>query len=146
MRLSGKGIALTVFLAVLAAVIGTCVSAHFILQQRHTPSLHTYVHKELDLTAQQDRRIDAIEKEFAARRRARETELHAANAQLAAAIQARHEYTPEVQAAVNRFHSAMGELQKETILHVLAMRKVLTPEQAAKFDGRIGEALTHHAP
>ena len=75
-----------------------------------------------------------------------EAELRAANAELARAIQSRHEYSPEVQAAVNRFHAAMGELQKETILHVLAMRTVLTPEQAQQFDTRIGEALTDQAP
>ena len=80
------------------------------------------------------------------RRRAREAELRAANAELARAIQARHEYSPQVQAAVERFHDAMGELQKETILHVLAMRTVLTPDQAVQFDQRIGEALTEQAP
>ena len=72
--------------------------------------------------------------------------MRAANAELARAIQSRHEYSPEVQAAVERFHGAMGELQKETILHVLAMRTVLTPAQAQQFDARIGEALTEQAP
>ena len=76
------------------------------------------------------------------RRKAREADLRAANAALAAAIQARHTYSPEVQAAVERFHHTMGELQKETILHVLDMRKVLTPAQAARFDQRIAQALT----
>ena len=65
---------------------------------------------------------------------------------LAAAIQARHEYGPEVEAAVERFHAAMGALQLETVQHVLAMRKVLTPEQAAKFDRRVSEALTNETP
>jgi hypothetical protein len=87
-----------------------------------------------------------LEQDFAVRRRAREAELRAANAELARAIQVRHEYSPEVQAAVERFHDAMGELQKETILHVLAMRTVLTPDQALEFDKRIGEALTEQTP
>ena len=47
---------------------------------------------------------------------------------------------------MERFHDAMSELQKETILHVLAMRTVLTPDQAVQFDQRIGEALTEQAP
>ena len=85
----------------------------------------------------------ALEQDFAVRRRVREAELRAANAQLAAAIQARHEYSPEVAAAVERFHAAMGALQSETVEHVLAMRKVMTPEQAAKFDRRVSEALTN---
>jgi Spy/CpxP family protein refolding chaperone len=68
--------------------------------------------------------------------------MHAANVDLATAIQAHHAYTPQVQAAVDRFHHAMEELQKETILHVLAMRAVLTPGQAAKFDQTIAKSLT----
>ena len=40
----------------------------------------------------------------------------------------------------------MGALQLETVQHVLAMRKVLTPEQAAKFDRRVSEALTNETP
>ena len=47
-----------------------------------------------------------------------------------------------MQAAVDRFHPAMGELQKQTILHVLAMRAVLTPEQALLFDQTVQRSLT----
>ena len=36
----------------------------------------------------------------------------------------------------------MGELQKESIVHVLAMRSVLTDKQAALFDETIVRALT----
>ena len=146
MRLLSRGVLVTVVLAALAAGLGTWLGAGYVFERRHEPSLHEYVHDELDLTADQERRLEALELEFAVKRRAREAELRAANAELAAAIQARHEYSAEVQAAVERFHRAMGELQKETILHVLAMRKTLTPEQAVKFDRRISEALTEQAP
>lgn len=141
-----RGLVLTVILTVLAAIGGTWIGARYIYDQRHQPSLHEFVHEELRLTAEQEQRLEVIEQDFAVRRRAREAELRAANAELARAIQARHEYSPQVQAAVDRFHGAMGELQKETILHVLAMRTVLTPDQAVKFDQRIGEALTEQAP
>jgi Spy/CpxP family protein refolding chaperone len=65
-----------------------------------------------------------------------------ANAELAAAINAQHRYGPEVQAAVEHFHDIMGQLQKETIVHVMQMRAILTPQQAAIFDKRVSEALT----
>ena len=39
----------------------------------------------------------------------------------------------------------MGELQKETVVHILQMRAILTPEQAAIFDRRVSEALTEDA-
>ena len=68
--------------------------------------------------------------------------MRAANAQLAQAFQQNHAYTPEVQAAIDRFHRAMGELQKETIVHTLAMRSVLTPDQAIRFDETVVRSLT----
>ena len=141
-----RGLILTLLLTLFAAIGGTWIGARYIYEQRHQPSLHEFVHEELQLTEEQKQRLEVIEQAFAVRRRAREAELRAANAELARAIQARHEYSPQVQAAVERFHDAMGELQKETILHVLAMRTVLTPDQAVQFDQRIGEALTEQAP
>jgi len=146
MKLVGRGLVLTLILAVLAGAGGCFLAARYIFEQHRTPSLHEFVHHELDLSKEQQQRLDALEQTFAVRRKAREAELRAANAELAAAIQARHEYSPEVRAAVERFHHAMGELQKETIVHVLEMRKVMTPEQATRFDRRIGEALTDQAP
>jgi hypothetical protein len=40
---------------------------------------------------------------------------------------------------------AMGELQKATLRHVFAMRAVLRPDQAARFDAAISKALTRPA-
>lgn len=140
-----RGLILTLVLTLFAAVGGTWIGARYIYAQQHQPSLHEFVHEELKLNADQQTRLATLEQDFAVRRRAREAELRAANAELARAIQARHEYSPEVQAAVERFHDAMGELQKETILHVLAMRAILTPEQARQFDARISESLTEQA-
>jgi nickel and cobalt resistance protein CnrR len=146
MKAVSRGLVLTLLLTLLAAIGGTWIGARYIYDQGHQPSLHEFVHEELKLAPEQRQRLDVLEQDFAVRRRAREAELRAANAELARAIQARHEYSPEVKAAVERFHDAMGELQKETILHVLAMRTILTPEQAVQFDKRIGEALTEQAP
>ena len=91
--------------------------ARFVLPQRHSPSLHELVHKELDLSKEQKEKIAMLEGQFAARRQAREEQLHAANAELAAAINERHEYSPEVRTAVAHFDKAMGELQKKTVEH-----------------------------
>lgn len=139
--------ALTLILSVLVAILGVWGGAQYVTHrmQRPTP-LHELVHEKLGLTADQERRIAGMERDHEARRQALEAEMRAANAQLAQAFQQTHAYTPQVQAAIDRFHRAMGELQKETILHVLSMRKVLTPDQAAKFDRRIAEALTEETP
>ncbi len=145
MRFVTRGLLFTLLLAMVAACIGTWIGIAAANRGSDSPSMHAFVHEELQLSADQERRLEAIEARYAERRRLRETELRAANVQLAAAIQERHAYSPEVQAAVDRIHRAMGELQKETILHVLEMRTVLTPNQAAQFDERISEALTEQS-
>ena len=145
MKGMSRGLLLTLILTIIAGAVGALCTVHYIQSRREPPSLHAFVHKEIRLTKEQAAQLDRLEQDFSVRRRAREAELRAANAELAAAIQARHEYSPEVAAAVERFHHAMGELQKETIVHVLAMRRVLPPEQAKKFDARVAEALTEPA-
>ena len=144
MKALSRGLILTLVLALVAAVIGVWIGTRYIGREDKS-SVHQFVHRELNLSSAQDRRLEALEQAFAVRRREREARLRAANAELAAAIQSRHEYSPEVQAAVERFHHEMGELQKETILHVLEMRKVMTPEQAVRFDRRVSEALTEQS-
>ena len=94
-----------------------------------------------DRRLQQDRRLDVVEARFAAQRPALEAEVRAANRELAAAIAASDGDTPQVQAAVDHFHAAMGDLQKATITHVFEMRSVLTPAQAEVFDAAVVEAL-----
>lgn len=137
---------LTLVLSVIVAFAGAWAGAKYMAAgaQPNAP-LHDLVHRKLNLTAEQERRIDGLERTFAVRRQALEAEMRAANADLARAIAAEHAYSPGVQQAVDRFHRAMGELQKETILHVLAMRRVLTPEQAATFDNTVVKALTEDA-
>jgi Spy/CpxP family protein refolding chaperone len=134
---------LTVLLSALAAAAGAFVGSRYVVaRMRPSPPLHEVIHEKLRLTAEQDQRIAGLEQAYAARHKALEAEMRAANADLARAIQQSHAYSPQVQQAIDRFHHAMGELQKESILHVLAMRQVLTPQQAATFDETVSKALT----
>lgn len=141
-----RGAALTVILALVAGVGGGWLGASVWPRPQAPISMHDVVHHELDLSPEQQQRLAVLERDFAVRRKAREAELKAANAELAAAIASHHEYSPEVAAAVERFHVAMGALQKETVQHVLAMRGLLTAKQAQTFDRRVTQALTTDAP
>ena len=133
-------VALIAFLAALAGVlIGRSITDH---QQSSSSALHDLLHEQADLDAAQLRQIDRLEIQFAARRQALELELRADNARLAAAIQAEHGYGPRVAAEVERSHAAMGDLQKETLEHIFAMRRVLRPDQARQFDRAVFKALT----
>ncbi|PTQ12239.1 heavy metal resistance protein [Sphingomonas oleivorans] len=129
--------------AFLAAFAGVLVGRG-LLQDRPSPGveLHDLLHEKLDLNPAQHARLDMIERRFAVRKRVLELELRTSNAALADAIEAEHGYGPRVRAAVDRSHLAMGQLQKETLAHVFAMRQILLPDQAAIFDRAVVRALT----
>lgn len=104
--------------------------------------LHVLLHEQLDLEPAQHAKLDILEAQFAVRRKALELEMRADNAKLAAAIGTEHGYGPQVSSAIDQSHMAMGQLQKETLEHIFAMRGLLRPDQAAKFDGAVVKALT----
>lgn len=138
-----RSLLLTIVLSALAAAAGAWGGSQYVVQRmHHATSLHQTMHEELDLTRDQDQRIDGLERDYAVRRHALEAEMRAANADLAKAIQAEHNYSTAVQQAIDRSHRAMSELQKQSILHVLAMRQVLTSQQTARFDDTVVKALT----
>lgn len=133
-------VALVAFCAALAA---TFLARSFVADAPHTGGqLHVLMHDELDLDPDQERQIAALEARFAQRRQQLDAAMREANAQLAEAVETEHEYGPKVSEAVDRSHMAMGELQKETLSHVFAMRAVLRPDQASAFDERIAATLS----
>ncbi len=137
-----RGILITALVALVAGFAGVGLGKLVFDRTPRQPSLHEVIHNELHLTADQTRRIESLEADFATRKHALELEMRAANAELASAIRDEHGYGTRVTEAVERFHHAMGELQTETIRHVFAMREVLTPEQKQVFDNTVVSALT----
>lgn len=114
----------------------------FAPQEHSSGELHAFMHQQLDLDRQQEAGIEELETRFASRRTALEAKLRQANAELARAMASEHQYGPRVAAAVDHAHMAMGELQKATLEHVFAMRALLRPDQAARFDRAVDKALT----
>ena len=136
-------IILTALVAFASAVTGVVVGREYVAPERQVENeLHDLLHRQLTLDDRQKAMIEKIEREFAVRRRELENVLRADNARLAAAIEAEHGYGPKVAAAVDLSHQAMGQLQKETLEHIFAMRSVLKPDQAAQFDKTVVKALT----
>lgn len=126
------------------AALGGVAAGRFLLPaaQPAGGELHALLHSGLDLDAGQHAQIEALERQFALRKQALEMTLRSENARLAAAIESEHSAGPQVRAAVDHIHIAMGEMQKETLAHIFAMRAVLRPDQAAKFDKAVVKALT----
>lgn len=139
----GRRLLLVAIVAFMAALGGVLAGRALLEPKQQTETeLHAVLHKQLDLDSVQEAKIEAIERRFAVRRKALELEMRAANAHLAEAIQTEHGYGPQVTAAIDHTHMVMGEMQKETLEHLFAMRAELRPEQAAMFDRTMVKALT----
>lgn len=144
---SGWRIAFIVLIAFVASVAGVYAARTFSQYPDKSESeLHTFLHTALKLDPAQQAKVEAIEARFAVRKTALERDMRAANAQLAEAIEAEHGYGPKVTAAVDHVHHVMGEMQKETLEHLFAMRAVMSPDQAQRFDKTVVKALTAKAP
>lgn len=141
MNLKSTHIVIAVLLAALAGCLGALGADKFI-HAREAPTLHEFVHEELDLTDEQDRRLEQLEASYLVRHKELELGLRAANAQLAGAMEREHEFGPEVGKAIDGVHRRMGDLQKATIEHVFAMRAILDPQQQQLFDRHVETALT----
>lgn len=145
--MQGRRTLFVALIAFLAAIAGVAIGRLVILTHEAQGSeLHELLHHQLKLDAGQQARLDTLEQRFAVRRKALELEMRADNARLADAIEAEHGNGPRVAAAVDDSHRAMGELQKETLAHIFAMRQILRPEQTAAFDRAVVKALTTDAP
>lgn len=141
-----RRLALTALIVFAAAIAGVLIGRHFLPAPPAPASeLHSVLHGELALDAGQRRKLEALEAAFAVRRSALEAEMRAENARLAQGIAAEHDVGPRVTAAVDASHRTMGALQKETIAHVFAMRRLLRPDQTERFDAAVTRALTEDA-
>ncbi|WP_447765502.1 periplasmic heavy metal sensor [Sphingopyxis panaciterrae] len=133
-------------IAFVAALAGVFMGRLLVDAPRQSETeLHALLHRELTLSREQEKRLRAIEARFSGRREALELEMRASNIRLARAIEAEHGYGPRVTKAIDETHEVMGELQKETLRHLFAMRSVLDAEQASMFDKVVVKALTADA-
>jgi Spy/CpxP family protein refolding chaperone len=134
-------------LTLAAGAAGGYVGVHYGLRHSDgSANLDTLLHRELDLSAAQRAQLAALERSFAEQRRPLQSELLSARQELAASIASEHRYGPGVAQAVTHVYQAMGALQQATLQHVLAMRAVLTPEQAREFDATVFKALSSDSP
>lgn len=141
-----RRVAIIGFIAFVAALAGVFVGRLLVDAPKQSETeLHALLHRELTLSPAQEKRLQAIEVQYSGRREALELEMRAANIRLAQAIEAEHGYGSRVTRAIDETHEVMGELQKETLRHLFAMRSVLDRDQAAMFDKVVVKALTADA-
>ncbi|EGI55566.1 putative lipoprotein [Sphingomonas sp. S17] len=135
--------ALTLVIAFVAALAGVAIGCRLLMPAAPAASdIHMLIHRDIRLDPAQTVALDRLEAQFAATRAVLDARLRGDNARLAAAIEAEHRDGPRVTQAIDAVHHSMGDLQKATLTHVFAMRRVLRPDQAATFDRLVVAKLT----
>ncbi len=137
----------TAIIALLAGAAGVYAGFALFGTSTHPAynSLDAIVHRELNLSTDQDRQISKIEATYADRKLVLEAEMRSATREIAAAVMDDKTYSDRVRSGIGAFHTAMGKLQEETILHVFEMRAVLAPAQQTKFDEIVRAELLRSA-
>lgn len=138
----------TLFIVIVLAVAfgGLYLGQHFMQRPhehhaRDSGSWHHVLHDKLHITQEQEAKLVDIEKRYLQRRQYLEEQMRLANMELADAIKADKSFSPKVQAATDKIHHAMGELQKSTLEHLFEMRPILTDEQNRKLEQMVTDAL-----
>lgn len=142
-----RNLLITVLVALVAGGIGGWMGAQKALDSdaQSLPlrqTVHEIVGRDLKLTAAQAKEVQAIEDKYYDRRTALRQDVAAANRELADALMADMAFGREAQAASNHVEQGLGELQRATILYVLEVRDVLSPEQQTIYDRKVREVLT----
>jgi len=135
---------LAVLVVVALVAVGACAitfSFFVPLRSNSVPS-HKWIHKQLGLTAQQEKALEPIEAQFERRKRELLDQIASANNELAEVIREDQGYSPRVSTAIEKIHHAQGQLQEATLQHVFAMRAMLTPEQYQKLLNLTADALS----
>lgn len=135
-----------VALTLIAGAVGCWAGMAYVERHVHSAGLDDILHRDLGLTPDQERQIADLESKFARDRAELEGRMRAANRELAQALASEHAFGDPAKKAIAQFHMAMAALQEQTILHVLEMRSILTPEQAKRFDATIGRSLSAASP
>ena len=137
----------TLAVAGIAGFVGAWIAAEGLQHSHERPSLLTQSVQEmvdhgLKLTPVQRQEIDAVEARFTKRRNALRVQIGGANVELASAMSEEMAFGPKAQAAIDHLQTSVGDLQSSTVLYILEIRDVLTPQQRVLYDRKVLEALT----
>lgn len=139
---------ITLLIIVALVAMGTCLLTRFIVPAMHhsTPQdAHMWIHQQLHITNEQEKALVPIENRYTERRRQLTRAIQQANAELANIILQDKAASPRLNAAIEKIHTAQGELQTVTMQHVFEMKAVLNPEQSDKLLKLTAEALKREA-
>jgi hypothetical protein len=138
---------ITLAVAAIAGFVGAWAGAEGMHRPREHPSLLTQSVQEmvdhgLQLSPLQHQEIDAVEARYTKRRNGLRVQIGGANVELAKAMAEEMAFGPKAQTAIDHLQSSVGDLQSSTVLYILEIRDVLTPQQRVLYDRKVVEALT----
>ena len=105
-------------------------------------SVSAIVRNDLRLTDEQMRELQNIENRYYDRRIQLRSHVAEANRELADALMNDMAFGREAQQASQHVERGLGDLQRATVVYVLEVRDVLTPEQQVIYDRKVREVLT----
>ena len=105
-------------------------------------SVSAIVRNDLKLTDEQMHELQNIENRYYDRRIQLRSHVAEANRELADALMNDMAFGREAQQASQHVERGLGDLQRATIVYVLEVRDVLTPEQQVVYDRKVREVLT----
>jgi Spy/CpxP family protein refolding chaperone len=146
-----RSFALTLVVAAVIAAGAGFVGAK--LGQTHAParasvlagsvrqSVDNLLQRNFQLTPDQQRQIQAIDEQFTRKHNLIWADIRTSNAELAGAVANDMSLNQQAKNAIMEIQDSVGRLHTESILYVLEIRKVLTPDQRNEFDEHIIMAL-----
>jgi Spy/CpxP family protein refolding chaperone len=138
-----RNILITVALAFAAAFAGARLGAQ--APPKPSPplrdSIYEMVHHELKLTAAQQSAIAQIDDRYEHQRNLHRADIGAADAELAQALANEMALGTAAQRALGHIQASLGEMQRDSVVYVLDVRAVLTPDQQTALDRKIFETL-----
>ncbi len=138
-----RNLLITIVLAFGAAFIGARLGAQ--APPKPTPqlreSIYQVVHHDLKLTPAQQAQVRAIDDRYEHKRNALRADIGSANAELAQALANEMALGTAAERALTHIQTSLGQMQRDSVLYVLDVRAVLTPDQQTLLDRKIFETL-----
>ncbi len=152
---SWRGLVLTIVIATAAGFAGAWLGVtglHMagggsrVSQDSVRQSVDALLTKDFQLTASQKQQIDQIDGDFTRKHNVIWADIFTDNARLASAVATDMSLSADAKSAIAGIQDGVGRLHTESILYVLQVRQVLTPEQRKQFDEHIILALMRSPP
>jgi nickel and cobalt resistance protein CnrR len=142
-----RNLLVTVVVALVAGGAGGWLGARSLFEndEQTLPLRQTVseiVRNDLKLSSDQNKKVQDIESRYYDQRSKLRVQVSDANRELADALMADMAFGREAQQASTHVEQGLGELQRATIMYVLEVRDVLSPEQQMIYDRRVREVLT----